>query len=141
MYAVLTEARIPFDFVHEDDLTEERLDKYAALILPNVALLSDAQCRALESYVDRGGSLLATFETSLYDETGKPRADFALGPLFGISKTGARERSEPNTTDPIASVHLQSIKQRNAITAALKRRSGSLGRSGLFHSHRSQTPS
>jgi Hypothetical glycosyl hydrolase 6/Beta-galactosidase trimerisation domain len=120
MYAVLTEGRIPFDFVHEEDMIEERLSRYAALILPNVALLSDSQCRALESYVERGGSLLATFETSLYDETGKPRADFGLGQLFGISKTGSRERAEPTATDPIWSVHLQSIKQKHPITAGFE---------------------
>jgi hypothetical protein len=44
--------------------------KYDALILPNVALLSDSQCRQLEAYADRGGSLIATFEISLYDERG-----------------------------------------------------------------------
>jgi hypothetical protein len=116
MYSVLTEARIPFDFVHEEDLNEKRLAQYSALILPNVALLSDAQCSALESYVQRGGSLLATFETGLYDETGKPRADFALGKLFGISKAGDRQHAEAKTTDPITSVHLQFIRQRNALT-------------------------
>jgi hypothetical protein len=42
MYAVLAEARIPFDFLHEENLTEDRMSRYAGLILPNVALLSDA---------------------------------------------------------------------------------------------------
>ena len=120
MYAVLTEARIPFDLVHEQDLSEQRLRNYAALILPNVALLSDAQCHALEQYVARGGSLVATFETGLYDENGKPRADFALGHLFGISKTGPRTRSAPSAIDPMASVHLQSIRQRGPITAGFE---------------------
>jgi hypothetical protein len=120
IYAVLVEARIPFDFIHEEDLTSEsgrdRLARYALLILPNVALLSDAQSHALERYVAHGGSLVATFETGLYDETGKPRTDFALGHLFGISKTGPRTRSEILATDPMASVHLQSIRQRGPIT-------------------------
>jgi Beta-galactosidase trimerisation domain len=120
MYAVLVEARIPFDFVHEEDVSEERLSPYSVVILPNVALLSDAQCRVLEEFAERGGSLLATFETGLYDETGKPRADFALGRLFGISKAGLRERSEYKTTQPIWSVHLQKIWQRNAITAGFE---------------------
>jgi hypothetical protein len=116
MYGLLNEARIPFDFVHEEDLTEERLAQYALLILPNVALLSDPQTKALESYVQRGGSLLATFETGLYDETGTPRPDFALASVFGISKAGDRVRAEAKPTDPITSIHLQSIKQRNALT-------------------------
>jgi hypothetical protein len=120
MYAVLTEARIPFDYVHDEDLTPERLAQYTALILPNIALLSDAQCKSFEQYVAQGGSLLATFETSLYDETGKPRSDFALGSLFGITKTGPRTRAEYKPTQPIWSVHLQKIYERNAITAGFE---------------------
>lgn len=64
------------------------MSKYSALILPNVALLSDAQCAQLKAFVDRGGSLLATFETSLYDEYNHPRANFGLADVFGIEKTG-----------------------------------------------------
>ena len=125
IYATLVEARIPFDFVHEEDLIsesiQEQLARYAVLILPNVALLSDAQCHALEQYVERGGSLVATFETSLYDETGKPRADFALGTLFGISRIGPRSRrSDALATGPMTSVFLQSIRQRGPITAGFE---------------------
>ncbi|WP_128913860.1 alpha-amylase family protein [Granulicella sibirica] len=120
MYSVLVEARIPFDFLHEEDLTVEHMQRYAALILPNVALLSNAQCKALEAYADGGGSLLATFETSLYDETGTPRDDFALGELFGIKKVGSRQRSEPKSAESMTSVHLQSVKKRNALTAGFE---------------------
>ena len=87
-YYALLEDRVPFDFVHEDDLSPETLRKYAALVLPNVALLSDTQCRQLEAFVETGGSLLATFETSLYDDRGRPRQDFGLARLFGIEKAG-----------------------------------------------------
>ena len=90
-YYLLNEQRIPFDIVLDDDITPEKLRRYKVLILPNMALMSDAQARAIEAYAAAGGSVLATFETGLYDETGKPRSDFALARLFGISKTGARE--------------------------------------------------
>ncbi len=120
IYAVLTDARIPFDYIHENDMSSERLAAYTAVILPNVALMSDEQARSLESYVEGGGSLLATFETGLYDESGKPRADFALGKIFGIQRTGPRERAEYQPTQPIWPVHLQKIYERNAITAGFE---------------------
>ncbi len=132
--AVLTEARIPFDFVHEEDLTRRAAaTDTTVLILPNVAFLSDPQCRALESYVERGGSLLATFETSLYDETGKPRADFALGKLFGISKTRPA-RAIGNQDD--RSLSRRSICNRSSSAMhsppALKTPNGSQAQSGAF---------
>src|SRR5277367_4213824 len=66
----------------------ERLARYRALLLPNVAMLSDRQCQELRDYVHSGGSLMASFETSLYDENLKPRADFGLADLMGVSKDG-----------------------------------------------------
>ena len=88
MYYALLEGRFFFDFVHEDKMQPEQLSKYSALILPNIALLSDKQCEQLRAYVRAGGSLLATFETSLYDENGTARSDFGLADVFGIQKTG-----------------------------------------------------
>jgi hypothetical protein len=88
LYYALLEGRFLFDFVHEDKLALDNLRKYSALLLPNIALLSDAQCRQLQEYVDAGGSLLATFETGLYTERNRKRPDFGLSGVFGIRKAG-----------------------------------------------------
>ena len=88
IYETLLSGRFAFDFVHEDRLDLERLRKYRALLLPNIAMLSDRQCEQIREYVHSGGSIMASFETSLYDENLKQRADFGLGDLFGISKAG-----------------------------------------------------
>lgn len=88
MYDTLLRGRFAFDFVHEDRLQPERLAKYRALLLPNVAMLSDAQCQNLRDYVRAGGSLMASFETGLYDQDLKPRSDFGLADVFGIAKNG-----------------------------------------------------
>ncbi len=91
MYQLLTEARIPFDVVLDNALSADALKSYRVLVLANAALLSDAQAAQIEAFVGRGGSLLTTFETGLYDEAGKPRADFALARLFSMRRTGPRE--------------------------------------------------
>jgi hypothetical protein len=88
LYYALLEGRFLFDFVHEEDLGAENLKKYSALLLPNIAMLSDEQCRQLKAYADAGGSLLATFETSLYDERNQRRDNFGLAEVFGIQKAG-----------------------------------------------------
>jgi hypothetical protein len=88
IYETLLAGRFAFDYVHEERLEPEQLSKYRALLLPNIAMLSDRQCDQIREYVRRGGSLMASFETSLYDENLKPRAEFGLGDVLGISKTG-----------------------------------------------------
>jgi hypothetical protein len=88
LYETLLAGRFAFDFVHEDRLELERIGKYRALLLPNVAMLSDPQCEQIRAYTRSGGSLLASFETGLYDENLKPRADFALADLFAIRRAG-----------------------------------------------------
>jgi hypothetical protein len=86
LYYALLEGRFLFDFVHEDDLDAENLKKYRALLLPNTALLSDAQCRQLAAFVDSGGSLLASFETGMYSERNQRRANSGVADIFGIQK-------------------------------------------------------
>ena len=82
MYQALIEARIPFEMVH-DKMLDTGIDQYKLLLLPNIAALSDAQCGQLRDFVKRGGSLVASYETSLYDEQGNQRDNFALSDLFG----------------------------------------------------------
>jgi hypothetical protein len=88
MYHALVEARVPFEMVHEARMTPERLAPFRLLILANAAALSSAQCAAIQAFVAGGGNVLATFATSLFDETGSRRKDFGLAELFGVSFTG-----------------------------------------------------
>jgi hypothetical protein len=90
-YEALVEARIPFEMVHDRLLDPEHLEPFRTVILPNIAALSEAQCEQIRDYVKLGGSIVATHETSLYDEWGKQRADFGLASLFGASFNGGFE--------------------------------------------------
>jgi hypothetical protein len=90
-YHAMVEARIPFEMVHDGLLDRDHVDQFRTLILPNVAALSDAQCKQIQEFVERGGSVVATYETSLYDEWGAQRKDFGLASLFGASFAGRKE--------------------------------------------------
>jgi type 1 glutamine amidotransferase len=96
-YQALVEARVPFDMVHDRLLDADHLRQYRTLILPNIAALSNDQCRQLTEFVRGGGGLVATHETSLYDEWGVRRKDFGLGPLFGASFAGAVDTDVHNS--------------------------------------------
>ena len=118
MYQALVESRVPFEMVHEAILTPERLDPFKLLILADAAALSDAQCRAIREYVQRGGSLLATFTSSLYDETGRRRNDFGLADLFGVAFAGRVDGPMQNSYLSLDSD--SSTGQRHPILAGLE---------------------
>lgn len=95
-YQALIEARVPFEMVHDRLLDAGRLAAFQTLILPNTAALSAAQCNQLRAFVERGGSLIATHETSLCDEWGARRKNFGLADLFGADFAGRTEARMQN---------------------------------------------
>lgn len=96
-YQALIEARVPFDMVHDQLLDAEHLKNYRTLILPNIAALSDQQCHQITAFVESGGNLIATHETSLYNEWGQERKDFGLASLFGATFDGRVESNIHNS--------------------------------------------
>lgn len=103
----LLRSQTPFDVIDDVTLEQEKLDRYAAIFLPNVACLSEKTAGRLQDYVRQGGNLFATFETSLYDDTGVRRPDFALAEVFGVSD-GRRivgpnrwDYMQPRTASPL----------------------------------------
>jgi len=101
-YQSLVESRVPFNMADERQLDSSYISRYKVLVLPNVAALSDKQCAQLRDYVEKGGAIVATHETSLYDEWGKPRANFALADLFGCDYAG---KTDPRVQNSYLTVH------------------------------------
>jgi len=95
-YQALIEARTPFELVHEKLLDSEHVSRFKTLILPNVVALSKVQCAQIRDFVERGGSVIATHETSLCDESGVRRNNFGLADLFGVNFTGNIETRMQN---------------------------------------------
>ena len=89
---MLLEGSRQFDTLLDGDLElPDRLGKYTVLVLPSQASLSEAQCEHLTEWVRQGGTVIWTRHTSLHDEYGAPRRDFALGKAAGVRYVGPGE--------------------------------------------------
>jgi len=88
MVRALFQSRIPYFPVDIKDIVRHT-PLFSVLVLPNVGGMSDEECEDVRQFVERGGSLLATGMTSLYDENGEARTDFGLSRVFGTHIVGS----------------------------------------------------
>jgi len=79
--------------VHADHIERDAAG-LSLLILPNLGAMSDKHAEAVEKFVARGGGVVASGQTSLWDETGKRRNDFALARVFGVHAAAGQTGSE-----------------------------------------------
>ncbi len=79
-YEALVHEHIPFEVL---DLESHpgALARYRVVVLPNVACMTEETAATLDAFVQNGGHLIATHETSLYDAQGQPLKTFALRSL------------------------------------------------------------
>lgn len=85
---VLLENHIQYNFVTDTDFSLDRIKHLKALLIPNGACMPEHDAQVIREYVAAGGGLVASYNTSLYDEYGNQRENFALGDVFGVSYTG-----------------------------------------------------
>jgi hypothetical protein len=79
----LIQGKIPFDIIFDDNLKD--LSKYAVLVLANQECLRDDQLELIRNYVRKGGGLVATENSSVYDEWRRRRDGFGLKDLFNLN--------------------------------------------------------
>jgi hypothetical protein len=95
VFRALVEGHVPFDILPDDQLLaaarDGRLSRYEVVVLPNVAALDDAQTAALDQYVENGGGIVATYDTSAFDGEGRARAEFGLRALGARRVVARRE--------------------------------------------------
>lgn len=82
------EKHVPVRVLTEHDLEAADLHGIRVLVLPNVACMSPRAAEVIRRFVKNGGGLVASFETSLYDENYQKRDDFALADLFRAKYVG-----------------------------------------------------
>ncbi|UXT51420.1 family 10 glycosylhydrolase [Agrobacterium tumefaciens] len=105
LYHALVEARIPFELVSDQVLTADHLDRFKVIVLANASCLSDEQIVAIRAYADRGGSVVAAYETSLRDENGILRSDFGLADVLGVNLVSGPRGIVKNTYVEISGDH------------------------------------
>lgn len=90
---LMVEAHIPSGYLIDRQIDLEHLSKFGCIILPNVACMSDQEMRAIRDYVAHGGGLIATGETSLYDQKERFRGQFGLADVLGARFKGINDRA------------------------------------------------
>ena len=78
----LIQTKTPFGIIFDEGL--EDLSPFRVLALGNTECLSDRQLELIQKFVEDGGGLVATDDTSLYTEWRRQRRDFGLASLFGV---------------------------------------------------------
>jgi hypothetical protein len=79
----LQRAHIPFGVITRRQLDE--LQRFRAVVLPNVLRMDREEIEAIRAYVKAGGRLYASRYTSLVEESGTRHRDFMLADVFGAS--------------------------------------------------------
>jgi hypothetical protein len=88
------EEHLPVAVINDWNLNVADLGPYKVLILPNTACLDRDQVAAIDAFVRKGGGLVASLDTSLFDEFGTPRNNFALAEVLGVDYRGLVKPAE-----------------------------------------------
>lgn len=77
---------VPYGVITKKDLA--RLNRHKVLVLPNVLMMDEEEIAAIKDWVESGGLLYASRDTSLVSKAGIRQNDFMFGGLFGVSNAG-----------------------------------------------------
>jgi hypothetical protein len=99
-FRAAVEAHLPVAVINDWNLNEADLSKYKVLILPNTACLDEAQTAAVAAFVRKGGGLVASLDTSLFNEFGDPRENFSLAEVLGVDYGGVAD-GKPGKTEEL----------------------------------------
>ena len=106
----LIKARIPYIPVHADHIDRDSKN-LSLLVLPNMGIISENQVAAIKRFVEKGGGILATGESSLYNLWGDRISDFALANIFGVhcekNKNASSDETKRNNPDRTLHTYLR----------------------------------
>ena len=96
MGLVMLDERISVDVNPSTEMSEAWLEQQRVIALCGASGISDTEAERLAAWVERGGGLLATYDTGLYDAEGRMRGDGgALKEVLGVEMKGEPLGSQP----------------------------------------------
>jgi hypothetical protein len=84
VFQMMLESHLPVSLVTDRELEFGTLEPYRVLFLPNCAVMSEAELATVREFVRNGGGVVATYETSRYDEHGWARQNLGLADVLGV---------------------------------------------------------
>jgi len=92
----LIQGKIPFDIIFDENLND--LSKYKVVVLADQECLSEDKLELIRNFVNRGGGLVATGNTSLYNEWRQRKREFGLNDLFKVEVPKRSQKDSSNVT-------------------------------------------
>lgn len=87
-FQMMLERHLPVSLVTDRELELGRVEPHRVLFAPNCAAMSAAEMETVRKFVRAGGGLVATYETSRYDEHCRRREGLGLADLLGAKLAG-----------------------------------------------------
>lgn len=81
---LMTYSGRPVESLPEFRLTNNTLESFDILLLPEVEVLSSAQAQVIRDWVAHGGTLIASYNCGLLDENRQARTNFPLNDVLGV---------------------------------------------------------
>jgi len=98
-FRAFQEEHLPVTVINDWNLNSADLAKYKVLVLPNAACLDAHQTAAIEQFVANGGGLVASLDTSLFNEFGDPQDNFSLAKVLGVDYQGLPDNKPATAQD------------------------------------------
>ena len=127
-FQAMLERHLPVSLVTDRDLEKGLPEDYKVLLMPNCAAMSDAEMETVRRFVRNGGGLVATYETSRYDENGWPRDNLGLADVLNVKRVAGnfdntRIYGLLRPGCPVANLHFSSAHPWSSDDVILKTRS------------------
>lgn len=84
-FRFLIEKHLPFQLLGDNQIEGNDLEDYKLLILPNVASLDENAWENIKRYVEKGGKIIATYKTGLFDIYGRRKSKEVLWKNSGLN--------------------------------------------------------